>query len=219
MKLSRLLSKCISIPYSQVGISASYAVKKDRGTLYIFFEDSEGKNDWKINLNFPAKPYKRMGKTVWFAHRGFSNEWKEIEGVLAEDIAAKNVRKVVISGYSHGAAIALLCHEYVWYNRPDLREAIEGYGFGCPRVIWGMIGPSVKRRWARFTVVRNIDDFVTHLPPSFWGYTHVGKMLEVGEKGKYSPIEAHYAKNILTELQLYETEHLLSTPISDRLVL
>lgn len=204
MNLSRLFSKNISIPYSQVGISANYAAKKDRDALYIFFEDSEGVNDWRINLDFPAKPYKRMGKTVWYAHRGFLDTWKATEPLLAAAIADKSIRKIVISGYSHGAAIALLCHEYVWHNRPDLRDTLESYGFGCPRVVWGLIGADVKARWAGFTVVRNIDDLVTHLPPAVLGYRHIGNLLEIGERGKYSPIEAHYAENILRELRIYE---------------
>lgn len=209
MKLSRLFSKNISIPYSQVGISANYAIKKDRETLYIFFEDSNGKNDWKSNLNFPSQPYKRMGKTIWFAHRGFLNLWKETEALLVNDIMNPKINKIVISGYSHGGAIALLCHEFVWFHRPDLRNSLEGYSFGGPRVLWGPLSKEIGLRWERFTVVRNIDDIVTHLPPAVLGYRHIGKLLKIGEKGKYSPIEAHYAENILRELRVYERDRKL----------
>ncbi len=203
MTLYQLFTLCISLPYLQTGVSANYAVKRLGDTLYLFFQASDGKNDWKQNLDFPAKPYKRMGKTVWFAHRGFLRVWKEIEPKLVEDIADKRFRKIVISGYSHGAAIAVLCHEYAWYHRPDIRHTLEGYGFGCPRVLWGIKAPAVKRRWERFTVVRNIDDLVTHLPPALLGYSHVGKMLEIGKKGKYTRIQAHYPENIQTELAVY----------------
>lgn len=204
MNLYRLFWECINIPYSAAGCCANYAVRRDGYTLYIFFEKSDGAADWKSNFDFPAKAYKRMGKTVWFAHRGFLAVWKEIEPMLAAHIADKKVRKTIITGYSHGAAIAVLCHEYVWYNRPDLREFIEGYGFGCPRVLWGIQNAELKRRWDNFTVIRNIDDLVTHVPPFFFGYSHVGKMLEIGARGKYSPIDAHRAENILKELREYE---------------
>ncbi len=206
MNLQSLFRRCIDIPYSKVGISANYATEQIGNTLYIFFEHSSGKNDWKINLDFPAKPYKRMGKTVWFAHRGFLRQWKEIESALSEIILDKSLGKIVITGYSHGAALAVLCHEYVWFNRPDLRNSLLGYGFGCPRVIWGIKTKQLFRRFEGFTVIRNIDDIVTHLPPAILGYVHVGKMLEIGEKGKYSPVGAHFPENILYELSLTEKD-------------
>lgn len=201
MYLYGLFAKCISIPYESAGISANYASLKQHDTLYIFFEKSNGVTDWKSNLDFPAKPYKRMGKTLWFAHSGFTEVWKEIEPHLAYKISDKSVTRIIITGYSHGAAIALLCHEYVWYNRPDIRNTLFGYGFGCPRVLWGFISEDIKRRFENFTLIRNIDDIVTHLPPIFLGYRHVGEMLEIGEKGKYTSVEAHYAENILKELK------------------
>ncbi|MBQ8320157.1 MAG: hypothetical protein IJX81_04685 [Clostridia bacterium] len=206
MDLYRLFSTCLYIPYEKVGVSANYKTVKKEGVLYLFFEDSDGKTDWKNNLDFPAKAYKRMGKTVWFAHRGFLKVWKELEPFIAPAVLDKSVSRVVIAGYSHGAALALLCHEYVWYHRPDLKNALEGYGFGCPRVLWGILSPAVRKRWEKFTVIRNLDDFVTHLPPAFLGYSHVGSLLKIGKKGKYAPIEAHYPQNISKELKEYQNK-------------
>ncbi len=202
--LYELLWECLNISYETVGISANYATRTDGDTLYIFFEASNGKNDWKINLDFPAKPYKRMGMATWFAHSGFLKTWKEIEPFLIGAITNKSVKNIVITGYSHGAAITVLCHEYVWFNRPDLREHIWGYGFGAPRVFWGVRTEALMRRWERFTVIRNIDDAVTHVPPAAFGYSHVGKILAIGKKSKYSAVDAHRATNILAELRVYE---------------
>ncbi|MBQ3019740.1 MAG: lipase family protein [Clostridia bacterium] len=207
MELYQLFSTCLKIPYAQVGISTNYALKREKDVLYIFFQGSKGKTDWKNNLSFPAKPYKRMGKTIWFAHRGFLRVWKEIEPFLADDISDKAFRKIVIVGYSHGGALAMLCQEYVWYHRPDLRGFIEGYAFGSPRVFWGIKTYNLKKRWQGFTVIRNLDDAVTHLPPVFLGYSHVGVMLKIGKKGSYTPIEAHESKNILKELFIYENNN------------
>lgn len=205
-KLSTLFSVCLKISYLKAGESANYAIRRDGDTLYLFFEGSDGDVDWQRNLNFPAKPYRRMGRTVWYAHRGFLSVWKELEDVLAPDIADESIQSMILTGYSHGAAIALLCHEYVWFHRPDLRARMEGYGFGCPRVFWGPRTSELLQRWERFTVIRNIDDVVTHLPPSFLGFSHVGTLLSIGEPGKYSPMEAHMAEHLLTELQLWEQQ-------------
>lgn len=204
MELAYLFRRCINIPYLNVGVSANYATERVNNTLYIYFQHSIEKNDWKINFDFPAKPYRRMGQTLWFAHRGFLGQWHKILPRLEEEIADKSIRRIVVTGYSHGAAIAVLCHEYVWFNRPDLRNSLFGYGFGCPRVIWGIKRKNLCCRWDNFTVIRNIDDIVTHLPPALFGYIHVGRMLEVGERGKYSPFEAHYPENIFYELGKYK---------------
>ncbi|MBE6618808.1 MAG: lipase family protein [Ruminococcaceae bacterium] len=204
MKMSELFYRCLSADYIKVGESADYAVEKRAGNLFLFFQDSDGAVDWKNNLDFPSMPYEKMDKSVWRAHRGFLRVWKEIEPYVSGYIMNENIKRITVAGYSHGAAVALLCHEYVWYNRPDLRKKLFGYGFGCPRVFWGRSCADLCERWENFTVIRNINDIVTHLPPAVIGYRHVGKMLEVGEKGKYSNIEAHFAENILIELANYE---------------
>ena len=86
----------------------------------------------------------------------------------------------------------------------DLRDNLYSYGFGCPRVLWGSKTKEIINRWEKFTVVRNIDDIVTHLPPKILGYFHVGNLLEIGKKGKYSKVDAHKSENILIELKEYQ---------------
>lgn len=201
MKLSKLFKKCVSNTYTHVENDGDYSVERDGNTLYIYFECSNGKADWKNNLDFPAKPYRKMGKFVWFAHRGFVRVWKSIEPHIAVLIKDQTLTNIITVGYSHGAALAVLCHEYVWFNRLDLRDKIEGYGFGCPRVIWGFKPKKLARRWERFTVIRNIDDIVTHVPPAIWGYSHVGKIVKIGERDKYSAVDAHRPENIRHELE------------------
>ncbi len=204
MKLSTLFERCLHQRYLHTPEGADYAIDRRGNTLYLYFQDSDGLVDWKNNLDFPAKPYQRMGKTVWYAHRGFLKVWKSAQVPLEKYILDPTVKKTVLVGYSHGAAIAALCHEYVWYHRPDLRSHLEGYGFGSPRVFWGLPKQTAKERWETFLVIRNMDDIVTHLPPVFLGYSHVGEILRIGKKGKYSRIDAHRPENILTELRLYE---------------
>lgn len=211
--LTELFEKCVHGKYEQTGKSASYFTERLSDTLYLYFEASNGENDWRRNLDFPVKAYKRMGKTVWLAHRGFLKTWHELEDTLAPYIADERVRKVVTVGYSHGAALALLAHEYIWYSRPDLRNTSVGYGFGCPRVLWGICKSDVRRRFDNFTVIRNIDDVVTHVPPAILGYTHVGALIEVGTRGKYSRVDAHRPENILRELKEYESTKATSKPV------
>lgn len=204
--LLKLFRKCVNAKYTHVENAGDYAIERKRGVLYIYFEKSSGITDWKNNFDFPAKPYKRMGKTVWFAHRGFLRVWKSIEPYVADHIKDESIKKIIIVGYSHGAAMAVLCHEYAWYHRPDLRDSIFGYGFGCPRVLWGVYPKEIRQRWNSFLVIRNIDDIVTHVPPAFFGFKHVGAMLEIGSPDKYSDIIAHTKESIINELKIFERE-------------
>ena len=55
MKLYALFFQCLHIPYSNAGVSASYATRRESDTLYLYFQGSEGKNDWKNNLDFPSR--------------------------------------------------------------------------------------------------------------------------------------------------------------------
>ncbi len=197
MKMSVLFARCLDAPYLQAAESASYYIERKGAVLYIYLQGSDGAEDWKNNLDFPARPY--HGGT-WLAHRGFVKVWRAVEPYVSEAIADPRLTGVVTVGYSHGGALAVLCHEYVWFHRPDLRKTIEGYGFGAPRVIWGKLSAEARQRWKKFTVVRNLDDLVTHLPPSALGYVHVGKVLEIGAAGRYSHVDAHRSENIMREL-------------------
>ena len=173
-----------------------YATRKIGDTLYIYFEDSDGALDWKNNLDFPARAY---GK--FFAHRGFLRVWESAKPLLKKEISDTRYSEIIISGYSHGAALAVLCHEYAYKMRPDIRNKIKSYGFGCPRVLWGIKTSEHKKIWQSFTVIRNIDDLVTHLPPAILGYFHVGSILEIGERGKYTKTDAHRPESYTSELK------------------
>ncbi len=206
MTLSTLFETCLTIPYTRVDDHADYAPVREGSTLCLYFECSNGAVDWRHNLDFPARPYRRMGQTAWFAHRGFLRVWQALEPHIAPLVADQTIKRAVLVGYSHGAAVAALCHEYVWYHRPDLRGALEGYGFGCPRVFWGLCPQEIRTRWASFTVIRNLNDIVTHVPPALLGFSHVGYMLEIGARGRYGMINAHRPENILAELRARERE-------------
>ena len=205
MDLYTLFERCLNISYNHVQNAGDFATERIGNTLYIYLESSNGQEDWKNNFDFPAKAYKRMNKTVWFAHRGFLKVWKSIEPHLNSLIFDPSLESIVTEGFSHGGGLAVLCHEYVWFNRPELRKNIYGYGFGAPRVIWGLRRRRIKERWESFTVVRNIDDIVTHAPPFLFGYYHVGNLLKIGEEGKYTSIDAHRPESYLNELSKQKT--------------
>lgn len=205
MKLSDLFSRCLSADYRHVEDGASYALSRTGSTLTVFLEHSNGAVDWCNNLDFPARAHLRKGKRAYFCHRGFLRVFFSLLPYVENAVGSKLFRRIECVGYSHGAALALLLYEYIWEMRPDLREdGLFGWGFGCPRVLWGLYTPAFLARFHRFTVVRNLDDAVTHLPPAVLGYRHVGEMLTVGERGRYTAVDAHRPENIAAELLVYE---------------
>ena len=195
-----MLNLCLDAKadYQRTDRGGDYLIRRYGDTLYLLFEWSQGQEDWRSNFNFPAKPYRDMGVT-WYCHRGFLAVWKAIEPHVRGAIMDSTVRRVYVVGYSHGAAIATLAHEYVWFHRPDLRDRLEGYGFGCPRCYWGFrVRRDLRERWRTFYPIRNGNDLVTHLPPRLFGFVHVSRVRHIGDEmphkhARLPMVNAHYA--------------------------
>ena len=199
MKLSELFENCLTAEYKKYGNGVDLSVKKDGESVYIYFQDSDGLADWQSNLDFFTVPHN--GKR---AHGGFVNAFKTAGEVLKDTVLSSSFRAFTSVGYSHGAALALLCYEYIWLCRPDVRGSLTGVGFGAPRVFWGIETNKTRKRFENFTVVRNEDDAVTHLPPMLLGYYHTGRMLNLAKRGTYFPTDAHRSENIMKELVAFE---------------
>ena len=191
---------CLTAHYRHVEEDASFAVKRENNTVTIYFEKSNGVEDWKNNFRFAARPYRDM-KEPWRCHGGFMKVFRALLQYLEEILLNEEVTHYILVGYSHGAALALLCHEYLLYHRPELLGKVEGYGFGCPRVIAGHIPASLRARLYGFRVIKNVDDIVTHLPPKLFGYSHVTKPETIGTRGRYSMVEAHFDESYRRELK------------------
>lgn len=204
-----LFEACLSQTYNELSGGGSFAVERRGDLLSIFFQQSNGPLDWLNNLNFVAAPYREM-TPVWQCHAGFLKVWRSIRPHLERSVLDPSVGRIRTVGYSHGAALAVFCHEFAWYHRPDLRKSIQGFGFGCPRVLYGCLPPDVALRWENFYIIRNLDDLITHLPPRAAGYCHVGNLIEVGSEGAYSPIDAHRPQNYLEALKKIENNERLS---------
>ena len=197
-----LYKHCLALKpyYNHVENDGSYYVVRDGDTLVVFFEWSNGKTDWKNNFNFPARPYRKMGKGFWFCHRGFLRVWKSIEPYIADSLMDPTITHINIVGYSHGGAIAQLCYEYVKFNRPDVN--VFGIGFGSPKVFWGFAWKSVKARFKDFIIVRNGRDIVTHMPPVIFGFRHLGTVFKIGKH--IGLIKDHYDSNYIKGLEVLE---------------
>lgn len=175
-----------TVPYIHAEEGADYYTERHGSRLDIYFQGSHGKEDWVHNFDFFAKPYKEMTAT-WRVHRGFLKVWKAVEDIIGEQIADTSIQEIHIMGYSHGGALAQFCHEYCMYHRPDCH--IRTYAFGAPRILFGHIPGSVRRRFKGLYIITNGLDIVPHLPFLFLGFRHVGQKIEVG--AEIHPTRSH----------------------------
>jgi len=160
------------------------------GQNILVFPPTQSTLDWKQNFDFFIVPYKNMTKK-WYAHRGFLLKYKSVNDNILN--AVKGLDNLTITGYSQGAALAVLAHEDIHYNYLNLN--INSIVFGCPKVVtWN--APSV--RWSTFVRYKNGNDIVTHVPPSIFGFKYVGTEIKVGVKRFFLSIRDHanYSGNI-----------------------
>ncbi|MBQ3075361.1 MAG: hypothetical protein IJC26_04765, partial [Clostridia bacterium] len=112
--LYHLFDACLTREYREASNGGSWAFDRNGSALYLWFQHSNGITDWLNNLRVTAVPYREMSPP-WRCHKGFLSVFKGLLPHLQPLIADPSVTRICTVGYSHGAALALLCHEYVWY--------------------------------------------------------------------------------------------------------
>ena len=205
-----LFRRCLDAKYTHVDNDGDFAVEVKGDILILLFQQTHSVTDWISNFDFAAKPYKDM-EVKWRCHRGFLRVWKSIEPHIESYVKDPKYKQIYIAGYSHGAAIATLAHEYCWFWRPDLRQnGLMGFGFGCPRCYFGWhMKKKLRERWKTFFPVRNLNDIVTHVPPVLFGFRHVNHVVKIGSgyytkdpkhPKRFKCVLAHYDNNYLYSL-------------------
>lgn len=207
--IANLFKNTGEVSYTNYGDSVDMAFIEEANKLYIYLEGSYEISDWVLNFWFVKRPYKDM-KIPYKVHGGFLRCWKMIKDVVIAKISSKPYEKIIIVGYSHGAALAMLCHECVWYHRPDIRDKSYTLAIEGPRVYAGFkVKQELKERWDRFYLIRNGVDIVTHVPPKLFGFTHVGNIIEIGHKPSLRFIKDHYPQSVYYAIVEYEKTHKL----------
>lgn len=144
-------------------------IDKSDGIIRLLFEESNGKQDWITNLNFPVKPYKRQ-QNFFLVHRGFAKAWKSCNDEIMKAFIDAKMRfplyKTQITGWSHGGGLApLAAEDYQFRTGLKVDELIT---FGGPKIVFGFSSRKHFRESCR--TIKNYGftyDFVTWLPPFF----------------------------------------------------
>lgn len=205
--LEKLYKKILEANYLTIGEDVNYAFEEEGSTLYILFEESNGKIDWRNNFAFAKRPYKDM-KIKYKVHGGFLKCWKAVEDIIIAKIKEQNdnstykFSSIICSGWSHGGALTMLCHECVWFHRPDIRKNCFSVSFEGPRVYGGFkVKKCLRERWAHFYEVVNDKDIVTHMPPRIFGFSHAGNILHIGRHSGLGFINSHKSEGVLQSLE------------------
>jgi hypothetical protein len=191
------LFKCQFGKFENIGDSLSFRILVTADAVVLAFQGSYEKRDWINNFYFIAKPYRKMPK-LWFCHSGFARAWDSGKDYITERvknyILENGNKKFIITGYSHGAAIATLAHEWFVFNGFHPKTVV----FGCPRVLW-MPAKWMEERFVGYTSIGTRGDIVTHVPPALFGFRHIFKVQRIGEQKMISHLP-HYPDNYLNNL-------------------
>lgn len=148
LKKDELFKLIKKTEYIDVGLTVDYQIKVDdeKKRIYLIFQQSHGGLDWPNNLDVAVVPYKN-GMKQFYVHRGFVRAWKSANDIILGTLDA--IRKqhegyeLLIIGWSHGAALAMLAAEDINFrSRKELSNPLTGerpkvITFGAPKFAFG----------------------------------------------------------------------------------
>ena len=171
MKYSDLFNLIKKTHYETVGDDLDYQVLIDDAerNVYLLFEESSSKEDWRNNFRWfalPYKPYKYPEIKMW-VHRGFAKVWKsgndEVMSAFIKGCEDNPEYMPIIAGWSFGGAMAQLAAEDFYFRTKQKAVVIT---YGAPKILFG------KKTWKHFcdSVIKarqfcHVSDLVTKCIP------------------------------------------------------
>jgi hypothetical protein len=169
-------------PFTHIADGLSISIGVENGVLWITFPGTSGKQAWLNNFKVWKKPYKRM-RNLWFAHAGFLSIWKALLPEVEEAIHTLLYYKIEVRGFSQGGAVAILCHEWLTYNKQIGKVSnvpVNTVVAGCPRVFSIFGYATTSNRCENVLRIQFRGDGVCSIPPAIFCYRHVGNLVKVG---------------------------------------
>ncbi|MBU1193950.1 MAG: lipase family protein [Proteobacteria bacterium] len=141
------------------------------GYVYLTFRGSSTDADWETNFDFEQVP------CMWgYLHGGFLADVKSVYWQIKTALAAylAGGQKLIITGHSQGAAVAVIMG-IAFLEVCDPLEAV--IHFGGPRVADPFCADYIDDHFPNiFHRVVNNNDVVTRIPPRIMNYSHFGKL-------------------------------------------
>jgi hypothetical protein len=158
-------------------------------SIYVVFKGSDDIENFVADLNTDKDPYHAWPECDCKVHDGFQNGADSVSGaVIAEVLRLLDIypnAAVRTTGHSLGAALAQLTGMWLLKAGINVEQMIN---FGAPRVgdkDYASFSDSIWRD--QFRMVNN-DDWIPHLPPSYWPFDFYQTSEEVYEdkNGNYT---------------------------------
>lgn len=168
--------------YITAGIDVQYKVEvhDDEKKVYLCFEESASKQDWKINFDFPIKVYKQQ-KNKFLVHRGYVKAYKSCNDQIMNEFISK-IKETgympFICGWSYGGAMSVLASED-FYFRTGLKPEVTT--FGAPKILYFNFTRKYFKSCCNIVnqyAIRN--DFVPRYIPFF--FVHHLNRIPLGER-------------------------------------
>jgi triacylglycerol lipase len=119
-------------------------------------------------------------------HSGFEKAYRSVAGKVAEALAKRSETPVLVTGHSMGAALAVIAADDLLSDKKLHPTAI--YGFGMPRVGDADFANRYNDRLGNTTYrLVHGSDIVATVPPSSFGFRHVGRLIRCGQAGRFAP--------------------------------
>jgi len=162
-------------------------------TLYIIYPQTIGafpSPGWDINLHFWKKGFKADNAkeahphfldSAIQVHSGFLKEFLINRDAVDQQIRIFRPSRIVVTGYSQGAAVATLCfRDILDKQRTGALPVVPviGFGFASPR-LYNLAGAHDfnealrERKDCSFERILNWHDLVTRVGPWFFDFCHV----------------------------------------------
>ncbi|WP_181592743.1 lipase family protein [Paenibacillus sp. YN15] len=175
--------------------------------IVIAFRGTKEAGDWKKDLLAAQLPYPYQPDKGWRTHAGFTELYRLLRPGLQKALGrAKSNRRLFITGYSLGGALACLCA-----MDPAVRRraaSVRLYTFGAPRVGNPAFAEALSKRTASCIRAHNDGDWVPTMPPEkFLGaeYRHGGRSFPLHNR-KLTPVSSHSFQTYLEALEEWKLE-------------
>ena len=169
--------------YKTAGDDVQYCILRNpiEKKVYLIFQETRSDYDWKVNLDFPCKPYKHQNK-FYLVHRGYARTWKSCNDTIMEELISAwkldTSVQIIICGWSYGGAMAQLAAEDFYYrtqHKPDLTT------FGSPKILYFYrTKKHFKNSCNEIKQYAQINDFTTWCVP--FPFVHHIKKIKCGDK-------------------------------------
>lgn len=153
--------------------SMTIYLSKDDELVFGFDATQPNVADWVENFDLEPRHLPFLGDV----HAGFAREAESLAHAVFGAISKYGPRRLVFSGFSQGAAHALI----LGLEASSMLFDVEIFGFASPRVVrWSAAKKARALAGKSYHRVNLRGDVVPHLPPFLTGYCHVGKATMLG---------------------------------------